>query len=174
MVIMENKFGDWINEQVAIRGWSFRELGRRAGKSHATISNVVAGKTKPTFDLCDGIAQAFGEKPVDVFRLAGLLPPAPAAVQVINNVRTGYAGGSEAVAAVSAKIKSFVDQMDAHQLYAWLMFGDFLLNSPAASPAAEPERLPADDDLLAKIEDTVKQLNSDERLYLLKMVLGSE
>ena len=174
MVVTRNKLNQWIIDKLNELGWSQRELSRRSGVSPTTISDVINGQKPATFDFCKAVAQPLRADPVDVFRLAGLLPPAPAAVQVINNVRTGYAGGSEAVAAVSAKIKSFVDQMDAHQLYAWLMFGDFLLNSPAASPAAEPERLPADDDLLVKIEDTVKQLNSDERLHLLKIVLGSE
>lgn len=151
------------------------ELARRAELSQPTISDVINGQKPASFDFCKAVAQPLKADPVDVFRLAGLLPPAPAAAQVINDVRTGYAGGSQAVAAVSAKIKTFVDRMDAQQLYAWLMFGDFLLTGPAAPPATEPERLPADDDDLFKnIEETVRKLNSDERLYLLKMVLGNE
>jgi transcriptional regulator with XRE-family HTH domain len=70
---MSDKLADWITEEIEIRGWSLRELGRRADLSHATISNVVSGQTKPGLDFCTGIAKAFNVPAETVLRRAGLL-----------------------------------------------------------------------------------------------------
>lgn len=67
----------WVNSELDKRGWSKRELARRAGLSHATVSKVMSGQNKITFDFCAAIARAFNEPPEMVFRLAGLLPPLP-------------------------------------------------------------------------------------------------
>jgi transcriptional regulator with XRE-family HTH domain len=72
---------DWLNQQAEDRGWSYREMARRAGLSHSAISNVTSGNALAGWDFCLGIGRALGEDPVYVFRLAGLLPPAPAAVE---------------------------------------------------------------------------------------------
>jgi transcriptional regulator with XRE-family HTH domain len=77
MLIMEDILATWITKKTEEHGWSLRELGRRAEISHATISNIVSGKSKPTFEFCLGIAKAFGEQPERVFRMAGLLTPEP-------------------------------------------------------------------------------------------------
>mgnify|MGYP001824781144 CR=1 FL=1 len=74
---MTNDVLIWINEEMDNRGWSQRELARRADLSHGTISKVIAGQTRVTFEFCHAIAQAFGEPPQKLFRLAGLLPPLP-------------------------------------------------------------------------------------------------
>lgn len=77
MLTMETKLITWINDKLNERDWSQRELARRAGLSHATISKVISGENKITFDFCHSIATAFNESPEMIFRLAGLLPPLP-------------------------------------------------------------------------------------------------
>jgi len=73
------EFATWLKEEVKHRGWTFRELGRRAGLSSGAISKVMTGTTDPTWEFCDKIAQAMDMSAVDVFRQAGLLPPIPEA-----------------------------------------------------------------------------------------------
>lgn len=63
----------WITEELEQRGWSFRELGRRAGISHATISNIVSGQSRPGLDFCSSVARAFNVPAETVLRRAGLL-----------------------------------------------------------------------------------------------------
>ena len=70
-------FAEWLIEQTESRGWSYRELGRRAGLSSGAVSKVVTGAALPGSDFCLGVARAFNMSPVDVFRRAGILPPAP-------------------------------------------------------------------------------------------------
>jgi len=78
MLIMgSEEFTTWLREEVKHRGWTFRELGRRAGLSSGAISKVMTGTTDPTWEFCAKIAQAMDMSTVDVFRQAGLLPPIP-------------------------------------------------------------------------------------------------
>lgn len=69
-------FSSWLNEMATQNGWSGNELARRAGVTGATISNVMNERTAVTYDLCAGIAKALQVPAEDVFRRAGLLPPA--------------------------------------------------------------------------------------------------
>ena len=75
---MGNKeFADWLEQQVQERGWTFRELGRRAEMSSGAISKVMTGAVNPTWEFCAKIARALEMPEVEVFRRAGLLPPLP-------------------------------------------------------------------------------------------------
>lgn len=71
---MNNNLVDWLTEEIENRGWSLRELGRRAGLSHATISNILSGQTNPGLDFCVGIARALDVSAESVLRRADLLP----------------------------------------------------------------------------------------------------
>lgn len=64
---------DYIQDELQRRGWSIRELARRARLSHGTVSNLLAGKSEPTPDTLTAIARALGEPPEKLFRMAGLL-----------------------------------------------------------------------------------------------------
>ena len=75
---VERDFVTWLNEELNRRGWSSSELHRRSGMATSTISMVLGGQNKPGWDFCNAVAQALGESPEKVFRLAGLLPPLPA------------------------------------------------------------------------------------------------
>jgi transcriptional regulator with XRE-family HTH domain len=80
MLTMGSKgFTKWLGEEVKKRGWTFRELRRRADLSSGAISKVMTGTTDPTWEFCAKIAEAMDISSVDIFRQAGLLPPIPEA-----------------------------------------------------------------------------------------------
>ena len=58
------------------RDWNQADLARRAGVSKAAISDVVSGRRNVGNDLASAIADALKLPPEQVFRAAGLLPPA--------------------------------------------------------------------------------------------------
>ena len=70
----------WLITALDNRGWSQRELARRAGKSQSNISDVLSGKTAPTLEFCAAIAGPLGVPLDDVLILAGLKPAPPAPV----------------------------------------------------------------------------------------------
>lgn len=70
-----DEFVRWLNLEVERRGWSFRELARRAGLSSGMISKVTTQQVMPSWEFCYKISQAFKLNPVVTFRLAGLMPP---------------------------------------------------------------------------------------------------
>jgi transcriptional regulator with XRE-family HTH domain len=72
-----DKFPGWLVSELNERGWSQRELGRRANLSPTAISDTISGKTKPTWNFCASIAEALAMPPIEVFRIARLLPPLP-------------------------------------------------------------------------------------------------
>jgi transcriptional regulator with XRE-family HTH domain len=81
MATMENDFVSWLYSEMEGRGWSISELARRAGVSHVAISNILNHKRNIGIDVCSGIAHAFRDSYsyTEVFRLAGIFPPLPAA-----------------------------------------------------------------------------------------------
>lgn len=70
------KFKDWLKCELDKRDWSYRELARHAGKnaSNPLISQVMTDKRAITWDFCAAIADVLDYSPIDVFRIAGLLP----------------------------------------------------------------------------------------------------
>lgn len=72
---LEN-FKNWLEEELKNHNWSYRELGRRAGKnaSQTHISLILSGERSLTWDFCAAIAEALDYSPVEVFKIAGLLP----------------------------------------------------------------------------------------------------
>ena len=74
-----DKFKPWLLQELKNRSWRRVEFAHRAGLSMASLSDVLNGIYRPGPDMCTAIAQALGEPPEKVFRLAGLLPPLPAA-----------------------------------------------------------------------------------------------
>ena len=75
LTMTSTEFSEWLAEEVTTRGWSYRELARRAGLSSGAISQVVTQKNFPGIEFCQGIARAFQIPPERVFRQAGHLPP---------------------------------------------------------------------------------------------------
>ncbi len=74
METTENTFASWLEKEIEARGWTIRELARRAGLAHVTISNILNGTRNPGVEFCLGVAKALREPPELVFRRAGLLP----------------------------------------------------------------------------------------------------
>ena len=74
-----DKFIPWLLTELKNRSWRPADLARRAGLSMGSLSNILNGNRRAGPDLCKAVAQALGEPPEKVFRLAGLLPPLPAA-----------------------------------------------------------------------------------------------
>ena len=64
----------WLDEELIRRGWSQSELARRAKISRTSITLVLNGRNRPTFDFVTAIAKPLGKRPEELFRLAGLLP----------------------------------------------------------------------------------------------------
>jgi len=72
---MKDTLSTWLNTELRERGWTERELARRAGLSHTAINNALSGQYKTRLDTYRGIAHAFEMSLEDVFRAAGVLPP---------------------------------------------------------------------------------------------------
>jgi len=70
-------FIEWLNERLQERGWLAAELARRSGVSQSQISLVASGQRNPGPEFCRDVALAFGEDPVQVFRMVGYLPATP-------------------------------------------------------------------------------------------------
>lgn len=87
MIFMSDKLIFWLVKELERRGWSQRELARRADLSPTSVSAVIAGQRDPTWDFCAAIAKPLEKSPLELFRLAGLLPPNLAQV---NEEQTDY------------------------------------------------------------------------------------
>jgi len=74
---MSDKLTARLADELNTRGWSMREMARRAGVSHTTIASIMSGRRKATADVCKGIAKALNVPTEDILRLVGLLPPLP-------------------------------------------------------------------------------------------------
>lgn len=72
---MSEELRAWLSEELERRHWSQRELARRTGFNHSFVSKTLAGDRSPSKDFCLKVAQALGEAPEKLFRLAGILPP---------------------------------------------------------------------------------------------------
>jgi len=72
---ISDKLIEWLIKEIEQRGWSQRELARRANLAPTTVSEVIAGRTRPGLEFCKGIGKALDVPAADVLRLAGLLPP---------------------------------------------------------------------------------------------------
>jgi len=80
MICMENALILWLVNELEDRGWSQRELARRASVSQTTVSEVLSGQRRPTWDFCAAVARAFHVSEDRLFVLGGLKPPPPPAV----------------------------------------------------------------------------------------------
>lgn len=67
-------FNEWLLTQIEESGLSYSEIGRRAGFSHARISQVVNGDPASA-EFCIAIAKALMIPPTTALRRAGYLSP---------------------------------------------------------------------------------------------------
>jgi transcriptional regulator with XRE-family HTH domain len=94
MSVVSNKLRTWLTEELDRLGWSYGELSRRAEVSRPLISRTLSGDMPPSADFCIKIAQALGEPPEKVLRLADILPQLPGAedeltIEEINDALRG-------------------------------------------------------------------------------------
>lgn len=78
---MSDELVVWLSDAMEARGWSMRGLARRAGLSHATVSQVLSQQQKPTWNFCAAIAGPLRVPEDTVFMLAGLKRRPPPAVE---------------------------------------------------------------------------------------------
>ncbi len=72
---------EWLLEACRKRNLSWREASIKAGVDKGAISAIMRG-AQPGLEVCKGLAGLFRVPPEDVLRLAGHLPPNPAAAPV--------------------------------------------------------------------------------------------
>jgi transcriptional regulator with XRE-family HTH domain len=68
-------FNDWLIERLKEENWSQANLARVSGLTTGAISNYINGRI-PDEAALRKIAKAFKLPPENVFRAAGILPPA--------------------------------------------------------------------------------------------------
>jgi transcriptional regulator with XRE-family HTH domain len=72
----QQPFIDWLQHELQQRGWNQAELARRSRLTTAQVSRIMTGEQSPGPVSCQKLARALHLQPEDVFRRAGLLPPA--------------------------------------------------------------------------------------------------
>lgn len=65
----------WLSQELDRRGWSHREFARRTGYSQSFVSKTLSGERRISVKFCTKAAEALGESPDTLLRLAGILPP---------------------------------------------------------------------------------------------------
>ncbi len=71
-------FIDWVNSELEKQNWSQADLARHSGLTKGGINGMMNKKQiRPGYDICMGIAKAFGISEIFVLRKAGLLPEGP-------------------------------------------------------------------------------------------------
>lgn len=68
-------FVEWLEEELAARGWKPADLARASGLSTGTLSMIWTGSRRPGVDVATAIAAGLDLPAETVFRRAGLLPP---------------------------------------------------------------------------------------------------
>jgi transcriptional regulator with XRE-family HTH domain len=70
---MMDNLSEWLANELKERGWSMRELARRADISHTTVAEVLARQRAPTWEFCIAVAKVLRLSPQRLFELAGLM-----------------------------------------------------------------------------------------------------
>jgi len=70
-------FAEWIDSELARRGWSRSEAARRGSISASMMDKVINGASQPGLVFMKGIARAFGISLVEVLERAGAYEKSP-------------------------------------------------------------------------------------------------
>jgi hypothetical protein len=79
-------FLKWLDNELAKNNLSDYQFARKAKMSHTVISKARKGKL-PKWDACVSIARALRIDPVEVFRVAGLLPKIDEPSEELNRLK---------------------------------------------------------------------------------------
>ncbi len=66
-----NELIEWLTLNMNKNNWGVREVARRAGVSHPTVSDVLNGKP-PSLDTSVALAKLFNTTPELILRMAGV------------------------------------------------------------------------------------------------------
>jgi len=79
MFLMSNRqdLSNWLQAELQNRDWSQSELARASGLHRAIISKIILQGSDPKPETLEAIAKALKFPPEQVYRVAGILPPAP-------------------------------------------------------------------------------------------------
>jgi lambda repressor-like predicted transcriptional regulator len=72
---------EYLQAELHRRSWRLADLARAAGLPDATVHHVLHGNRRAGPDVCNALARALGEPPEKIFRLSGMLPELPPAVE---------------------------------------------------------------------------------------------
>jgi transcriptional regulator with XRE-family HTH domain len=87
---MSDNLATYLNAEMDRRGWSLRQMARRAVISHTTVVKMANGVGHPEVETCQALARALEVPVEDILRMAGILPSAPPPNQVRERVRVVY------------------------------------------------------------------------------------
>jgi transcriptional regulator with XRE-family HTH domain len=71
---MSSEFGEWLEAELAKRGWSMRQLALRAGVHPASVTNIVRSGATPRMKTILKMAEALEADPMVMLRIAGIVP----------------------------------------------------------------------------------------------------
>lgn len=83
---MSEELRGWITQELKQRGWSRRELARKAGLSQSNVQKILKGERSPSPEFCVKVAQALEESPEKLLRMAGVLPRALEDESLVNEL----------------------------------------------------------------------------------------
>lgn len=79
-------FPKWLDAELEKREWSRADLSQKAKISQSALSMIYSENRKAGPEICNAVASALKLPPEEVFRAAGLLPPAPATDETIERI----------------------------------------------------------------------------------------
>ena len=103
------EFSDWLMLQLKERNISQSELARRSGITRQSVINYLAGRIPNPTEL-KKLARGLRIPVADVFRAAGLLPPAPETDPITARAMELFASLSEAEQAEVLNILEFKER----------------------------------------------------------------
>jgi transcriptional regulator with XRE-family HTH domain len=103
------EFNDWLLEQLRRLDITQAELARRSGISKQAMGYYIAGRI-PDADILKKLARGLRIPVADVFRAAGLLPPAPETDPITARAMELFASLSEAEQAEVLNILEFKER----------------------------------------------------------------
>jgi transcriptional regulator with XRE-family HTH domain len=166
---MNDKLISWLASELTERGWSQRELSRRANISHTSVTEVMAHRRNPTFDFCAAIAEPLERDPVELFVMAELLPPpvpqrGEQVAAAINERRAGYAMPAAVDRLDAEDVMEVLQKLDNLELQQVYDYARWRLMEQETRRDSSGRRRPSVD----SIEQAMRTFSSEERFQILR------